>query len=206
MVPIFSLQDALATCDNDMLKKIAPTISHSIIASNNFLQLINRRFSTKGIAPYSQLQKPTFECLVIQEKEQIRLLLLDQEEAEYWRQKLREDRCKEIHDPDVKLGLYDIENNTIVSTGQNALHEEDLTSPTFKDAITQLYFLSGKVHYDPKERQFLSRWARSCGAQAFEEAFLHVHQLHGVQPIPGSDIEQTFFDAKRIPLEHRIKV
>ena len=102
-----------------------------------------------------------------------KLLLLDQQEAQYWREALAKERQKEeVFDSSVQLGLYDVTLGAIVSSGKSPLDENALHADAlFLRSITILKFLNANVHYTEQERKILSRWLQKCGHEATKAAF-----------------------------------
>jgi len=192
-VPIYSLSDALKVSENETLKKIALSLSPTILATNNFLQIVPSLLTEK-IDPFSKYQKPLFEVLVIQEGSKRQILLLDLEEANYWREKLREDRSSSKENP-IKIALYDIQNRAIVANGKNPIKDEDLNDLFFQRAITQLCFLNAQVKFENDQKEILKKWFEKCGFELMEKLFKQLHGDHGIEDYDGSDM-QTIFEKK----------
>ena len=210
-VPIFSLKEALHSAVDPAKREIAGAFDSSILATNNFIQLIDRGMRGRYVDPYSQYQKPTFEALIIQEekngKKERKILLLDQEEADYWRNKLREEKKEEkIPNPHVKIGLYDLVSQTLVISGKNPLTNNELKHPLFEKIQLQLHFLSARVSYTKDEQKILLPWIQKNNPNKMKAAFLNIHEHHGISPFAGSDLEDLFYTAKGGTAEHRIRV
>ncbi len=189
-VPIYSLQDVLKNGEDKSLKQIASSFSPDILATSNMLQIAPGILSGK-VEPFSKYQKPLFEVLVIEKGSKKQILLLDQKEAGYWREKLREDRLSQ--NSLVKFALYDIQNRSIVAMGKNAFSEDELEKdPFLQSAVAQLCFLNGQVKYENDQREILSLWIKKCGSRSMEALFKRFHSYRGIEEYEDSDIEEVF--------------
>ncbi|MBX9744223.1 MAG: hypothetical protein K2X08_03315, partial [Chlamydiales bacterium] len=186
--PIFSLSEAFVQAEQPQMRLMARTIAKRILASNNIIHLQSP--SGYPIDPFSFYQIPLLEALIIKEerKDRPEILLLNQQECIYWRQKLKEDReGKYERDDSVKICLYDLSTRMIVAEGFHPFETKHLQTLLFKRALAQLRFLRGDVSFDKDLVSPLTQWIKhnllACSQYAH-----YISPLHGITPLEGSQL------------------
>ncbi len=196
-IPLISLQEVLQQSAHSAYQKIAPFLDSSIMASPNFIQIFDTEGRNRRVEPFGSFQKPLEEVVVIKETgKPLTILIVDHREAEYFREKLREDRQQLATNPTIKVGLYSVKSRTFLATGKNAFLDEELDE-AFSEKINALCFLDGQVTYWPKEQQALTRWI-SQNPALFKKALSLRHDLRDRTDLAGSDLEWIFAEADRI--------
>ncbi len=176
-----SLQDVLQEAYLPSVEAIATHISQELFVSPNFCSV------TPSFGPF---QKPIFEILIVKKGDEQKLILLDQKEANYWRNLLENERQKdEVFDPTVQIALYDVALGAVVSSGKTPMNKLDML---FQRLLVMLKFLNGTVHYSESERTLISRWIEKCGLKKMKSAFMDLYELHKTDPFEASDIDITF--------------
>jgi hypothetical protein len=195
-VPLFSVHEVLQDSRQKALKKVAPLFVGSLRATANFFQLTDTGIWARKVSPFGPFQKPSFEVLVVQNDHERTIILVDQKEADFFRDKLREDRLSKDTSP-IKIGLYDIKNRTFAATGKNGFKDEELGSAFYRD-ITKLCFLDGQVTYTDEEQKDLVSWLSHEDPFALQKAFDEIHSARGTEPLVDSDISYVFVEAIRL--------
>ncbi|MDP1609078.1 MAG: DUF3638 domain-containing protein [Chlamydiales bacterium] len=186
--PIFSLSEAFFQAEQPQMRFMAKTIAKRILASNNIIHL--QAPSGYPIDPFSFYQMPLLEALIIKEesKDRPEILLLNQQECKYWRQKLKEDReGKYERDDSVKMCLYDLSTRMIVAEGFHPFETKHLQAILFKRALAQLRFLRGDVSFDKDLIEPLTQWIKHNLAACSQYAH-YISTLHGITPLEGSQL------------------
>lgn len=186
--PIFSLSEAFLQAEQPQMHLMAKTIAKRIFASNNIIHL--QAPNGYPIDPFSFYQMPLLEALIIKEEKKDRpeILLLNQQECMYWRQKLKEDReGKYERDDSVKMCLYDLSTRMIVAEGFHPFETKHLQAILFKRALAQLRFLRGDVSFDKDLISPLTQWIKHNLAACSQYAH-YISTLHGIVPLEGSQL------------------
>jgi DNA polymerase elongation subunit (family B) len=161
------------------------------------------------IVSFSERQKSISTILIIESvfKDKIlrKFLLIDSDEAQYWRQKLEENRKLESRKLlNKRFALYNIGAQKIVSQGKNRIDPESLNNDLiFQRRIMQLKFLNGDVEYNHLHKKLLARWIKKLGSLQMQNSFLKIHKQMGHGNYKGSKIEQVFLDTQEIPDKDR---
>ncbi|MDX8430773.1 MAG: DUF3638 domain-containing protein [Candidatus Algichlamydia australiensis] len=175
---IYSLKDVLIKSGNRHAKKVAEDLSPFIYSTNNITPLGDS--GRKEVQPFGPYQIPPGELLLIQkEGDDPRLLLVDQDEAQFWRKQIRENR-----DTETKFSLVNIANGAI-------LVGSALDDPRIYTALMQLRFLRGDTHFPLDEPDSLEQWVKRNPREK-ERFFKFVHGFHGKNPLEGSLLEAIF--------------
>ena len=184
-VSFHSLSEVLGSSKNKEGQQISKKIYPRIIASRNVLY---RQSENEPLEAFGPFQIPIFEILVIKKgTEEPSFVIIDENEAEYWRKKLEEDsEGKYDTDPSVKIGLYDVTNKILRTQGINKFRKDELEATTLKRAIIHIKFLRGDVRYKEDEIEILQHWLeKNPEAMSY---FHRVHQYHAITPLEGSDL------------------
>ena len=194
-VSLFSLSQVLQNSKAKESQILAKEISSRISISRNMLYEDFQR-PLEAFGPY---QIPLFEVLVIKKgTDEPSFVIINQDEAEYWRKKLEEDRQgHHKSDPLVKIGLYNVSTRGLVAQGKNRFDKLEIEEESFKEIIVHLKFLRGDVNYEKDQRQILKSWLlKNPEAMKF---FHTVHEHHAIARIEGSELIKVLMkiDPKR---------
>ncbi len=153
---IYTVADVIHT---RITPKLLGFFSKNLLVSNNFFRVKVHLEETYPETPFSQEQKPLFHVLVIQDKEQLKMMLIDQNDSAYFHRKLRRDF---LHTPqDVadkrerKLAIYDLRNGIIVQ-GKNGFTGLE-KNPAFQELLVQARLLNGEVLFNQEELAFIEK-------------------------------------------------
>ncbi|MDX8430774.1 MAG: DUF3638 domain-containing protein [Candidatus Algichlamydia australiensis] len=204
-VAIFHMKDVLGHATAEESVAVAETFTSMIYSTNNISYMISPDRSR--IEPLGSYQVPPQEALVIKKNGKTRLLLLDQNEAKFWRRKLQEDReNRHERDKEVKICLLDISTQMVGAQGKNTFTKEELQKVDLQRAIVQAKFMRGDVHYSDEELKRLALWLKK-ETKPKMDFFHYVHRLHKRNSYGGSplqtlvlEIEQEKDTAKKVPL------
>ncbi|MCB1109874.1 MAG: DUF3638 domain-containing protein [Chlamydiia bacterium] len=214
--PLFQLSEGLKLAESEAIRAFAETLSPAICCSWNMFKVFSSSVRGRVLEPFGDRQKPIFEALLVQNGAQQKIILVDQEEAEFWRGKLKEDRehlegasvfgsrhlgqtlfrpsTDKAIDPNVKIALIDVHTGIIAATGANAVTEDDVNTYVMKRARAQCKLMAGYTNYTEAELEVVERWATHRGADRiinFFEPVAYAH--HPKEKYDRSNLQELFF-------------
>lgn len=135
-----------------------------LVTDNFYQQSCSGSVNSPIQIPLSNEQKPLFEVLVIQDtvrgKKQLKFLIIDQNDSQYFRKKLKQDQksSDEAAKRSRKLAILDIRSNMIVAQSKNGFDDGEMASnEAFAALMTQVKMLAGEKDYSPEELSYLKK-------------------------------------------------
>lgn len=178
------LSKTLAHAELPLLAKHAAHFAGPIYCTENFISRKKGWFSETPCTPFTEQQKPIQEVLIVEEN----VLLIDQVEARFWREQLAKDR-NSTQPSRVKIALFDVTLNAVVSTGKNRLTE---LSEETRSHLARLKFLKGAVSYEEKELRILEKWLKDTGPEKMKDLFTEINERFGQRALLGSNLDVLF--------------
>lgn len=127
----------------------------------------------------------------LSERTDVKLILLDQQDALFWQKKLQSG-CQ----AKVKISLYDIENGLITHSTE-PLSQEKLPYLA-RRSLCLIKLLHGWVSYNDKEKEILRPLLLGGKAAEIEQIFLSIHEHLGRGiAYPPSDLHALILEAKK---------
>jgi hypothetical protein len=127
--------------------------SENLLVTNNFWQLKTQKENQKSHVLFDYDEKPLYSVLVVQDVERVKVILIDQNDTEFFRKKLLKDREKGTNSSKRRVGIYDLTLGQIVDEGVNKLSVEE--NQEFKSLIVQAKLISSEMNRYSKEEEEL---------------------------------------------------
>jgi hypothetical protein len=175
---LFTLQGVMGS--ERKWKKHKKIFDENIFVSNNFVTKKTGDVREVPTELFGKYQKPVYHMLIIKEKGQMKTMLIDQREAEFFRNKLHLDKAsdKDSEERSRKVALYDIRNG-VVAEGKNGFADGELEKdPQFIKLLSQIKFFNGDVDYNQGQINALSTWIKKQGVKKMQSNFEEILAYH----------------------------
>ena len=196
--PLFELRKGLKLSSDDAVREFADTLPPSICCSWNMFKVFTSSYRSRIVEPFARRQKPIFEFLVVQDGHVQKIILIDQKEAEFWRNKLKEDRDNgAFEDGRVKLALVDNISGAIVATGRNKMTHKNIDTHVINQARAILKLASGYTNFSDSELKILEAWMNRKGVDHVMNFFEPTaYREHKKEDFDRSNLQALFFKLK----------
>jgi hypothetical protein len=162
-IEFFTLSDVFNQYLSPGIRSAAAFFSPQLLVSKNVYASLIKIQTTMGPTyqewlpqiPLERDQKPFFSVLVIKdEEERFTVMLIDQNDSRFIREKLKEDREaideKTAAKRGRQIGIYDLQHNMFSSVCK-AGFTSGIDSPLFWNLVGQAKFLNGEIFFQSKE-------------------------------------------------------
>lgn len=216
---VYSVDASLANSSLKLFSDVNKAFEGNLFWSNNLRGVLNNG----QLAPCnSPLQKPIMELLIIQDTSKgpdapIMTCAIDQADASFWRKKMAADRASGREAGPIKIGLFDLTLNTVVSNGKSHFDVQKLAdNATFQFDCARWRFLAGRVELqaDPElkhnEQQPNSKkgigtvfyeWLVGHDFDKMKDLYTLIYKVHGISPFEGSQMQSIFGVDERLLFE-----
>jgi hypothetical protein len=183
--------------------KTARAFDSRLACSLNLCPVFNKDwkawFQGTSYVPAGKYQKELSYALAIEDPQtqEIKLMLIDENDADYLREQLKQDRLQtETQEKrEVRLSLYHFASETVVNGKEGIQPERFKTDPELVLLKVQAKFFGGKTKYTGKELQMLEQWLRAHDAKALHDLFkkqILTWKQESDEQYNGSSLQQLF--------------
>lgn len=174
--PVFTLSQVLGARLPKSTLGAQRFFSPDLLVSNNYYhQHLSGMKDLSVEVPFTQEQKPLFHVLVIQDGEELKMMLIDQNDSAYFHRKLRDHLIKGKAE-ERKVGIYDLRNGLIIE-GKNRFTDLE-KNRKFQELLVQAKLMNGEVHFSPEELKVIRdrvQETKAEGMGAFVDEYLLAH-------------------------------